>query len=52
MELVNHVKVEQYLGMLEYLHFIYTSGGVRPSMGLLWQRRMAGENVVHWRKGD
>jgi hypothetical protein len=51
MELAIHVKVKQYVGMLEYLHFLYSSGRVRLSMDL-FQLRMAEEKVAHWRKGD
>jgi hypothetical protein len=46
------MKVKQFVGMLEYLHFLYSSGGMRLSMDLLCQLRLADEKEVHWRKDD
>jgi hypothetical protein len=43
------MKVKQYVGMLEYLHFLYSSGGARLNIDV-YQLRMAEEKMEHWWK--
>jgi hypothetical protein len=44
------MKVTQHVGLLEYLHFLYSSGGARLNMDLLCQLRMADEKMENWWK--